>query len=868
MKLPAARWKRWLGGSVLAAAVLVGLYLGARYSAWPAFKAWRITRMNREARAFLTRGDLPNALLTARKSLQSSSRNPEAWRIAAATAAARQEPSAVWYQDNLCQEEPSKENQLELIRLCLRFDLAGYALGAVKRLETQAGEDPEFHRLAAQAYLRTGQPLAAKLHLDVLTRLQPADGTAQLDLAEIELANDPARKDAALRARVLALAERPDLSERALKLLLRDNLAGSVTAGTAELVRRLQLIPSLDVPGRLLVIQSQLLIGQPETGRLLAQLQAEVADKPADVTRVIDFLTRTGRVAQVQPWVATLPAATRKDEEVQHRVAEALLTLHDAPGLVAYLANTSWAKNEYLREALLAHAYRDEGRSADFEEAWKRALLGLGSDLRKTSALLARADEWRWVTERHDVVWKLFNLMPANESVQQILVTWERRQGNTANLNRLFTRIMEVEPANEEVRNNLAYTSLLLDSNVTRAGLIAKNLAVANPKNPYYASTYALALYKQGRVAEALARLDALTASERVDPVRMLLRAMCLAALGQAAPASDLINDVVVTDMLPEEKRLAEGVNTAIARLDRLQGNRSRLLAYRQGQEKGSAAAGWLALVATGVRQSASTDMQLADSLYAAPDWAGLQELLRTTNWKGEEYLRSALLAYVLRRQGDQLQSEQVWRQALALADGDPARLQNLEALVGEWKWPAERMATLNLIFERNPGDTHQLAELLRYYRDAGRTADLQRVLSLYVGENTDPTDESVALAYYNLLLDTNVARSHVAARNAFEAEPADPVRRMVYAFSLWKQQRAAEAMPVLSGVKPGAKSELISIPLLRAVIQTQMGAREEAQASLAQFKAGSALPEEVALATKISGLLSAQAEPVKPPQT
>jgi len=865
MKLPAKlRVKHWLAIGVLAVAVLGGGYYVARYQAWPAVKAWRIARMNREARAYLAQGDLSNALLTARKSLQSSTQNPDGWRVAAATAAARNETNAVWYQDSLCRDEPTKGNYFELIRLCLRFDVAEYALAAVKHLTPLADNDPEFHRLAAQVYRRSGQLKQSRLHLERLTQLAPADHAAELDLAEIDFAATPGRRDPALRAKVLALADQPDLRGRALTLLLRDNLSRPESADTADLVRRLQLTPELDLPARLLIVQGLSRLGQPEAEPSLAQLQVEVATNPADVTRVIDFLVRNGRSKEIQPWVATLPPATRQDENVQRAVAETLLALRDAPGLVAALRDTTWPKNDFLREAMLAYAYRAQGRSSDFEGAWKRALLGVGSDLRKTSGLLARVDEWRWVPERHEVVWKLFTLVPTNESVQDILLRWERSQGNTANLKKLFTRIVEVRPTNI-AQNNLAYTSLLLDSNVARASQVAKTLAQALPQNPYYATTYALALYMQGHFAEALARLEALRPSQRVEPVRMMYEARCLAALGQAGAASDLINGVVTADLLPEEKRFVEEVYGTIARLDRTQGNRSRLMAFHQGQETASSASGWLALVAPGVRTSATSDMQLADSFYAASDWTGLGDLLRATDWKSDDYLRSALQAYVLRRQSALSQSDQAWRQAVAVADRNLARLQNLHALVSEWKWPGERLETLNLIFERNPGDVRVLAQLLHQYRETRRTADLQRVLSRYVGENTDTTDESVVLAYYNLLLDTNVARSLVAARNAFEVTPADPVRRAVYAFSLSKQRRAAEAVPVLAGLPAGATSDLVSIPLLRAVIQAQVGARDEARASLAQFNAASALPEESALAAKISKELSEQAAAAKP---
>ncbi len=53
MKLRSIRLKAWLLGGVLAAVVLGAGYYGARHYLWPAVKTWRVTRMNREASAFL-----------------------------------------------------------------------------------------------------------------------------------------------------------------------------------------------------------------------------------------------------------------------------------------------------------------------------------------------------------------------------------------------------------------------------------------------------------------------------------------------------------------------------------------------------------------------------------------------------------------------------------------------------------------------------------------------------------------------------------------------------------------------------------------------------------------------------------------------
>ncbi len=866
MKSKSTRWRRWLLGSVLAVILLGAGYYGLRHVAWPAIKTARVERMNREARAFLVAGDPANALLVARKSLKSSTRNPAAWRIAAEASLARERPDTLWYQDNLCREEPTRENRLELIRLALHFGVPGYATGTLRTLAETAREDPVFHRLAAQVCARTGQAVAARYHLEELTRLEPSDQTAQLDLAEVALAADPERLDPGLRPRVLALADEPALRVRALALLLRENLAARLLPGTAELVSRLQAERASEMPVRLLVLEGLFLLQRPEAAAMLAALQVEVAAQPADAARVIHFLTRTGRAAAVQPWVASLPAASRGVESVQHGVAEALLVLGDAPGLEAHLRGLRWPERDYLREALLAYAYRAQGRSADFSAAWRLALVGTGSDLRKTATLLARVDGWRWVNERHDVIWRIFALNPANESVQHALILWERHQGNTANLHRLFARIVEVTPADEVARNNFAYTGLLLDANVGRAGLIAAELVAAKPDNPYYRTTHALALYKQGHPAEALARLDALTFSERAEPVRQLFRALCLVALGRAAPAADLMQGLVRTEMLPEEKRLAEGVIAEIARLDRASGNRIRLLASGSGAGAEHRAAGWLALVAPATRQAASTDMQLADSLLAAPDWAGLGELLRATNWPEANHLRAALQARVAREAGDILESQSQWRQALALADRNLGRLQDLRALATGWAWTTERLETLNLIFERDAGDLRLLAELLEHYRAARRTTEMRRVLGLHLAGATDPSDAAVAHAYYSLLLDTNLAQAHVAARRAFEAAPADDGRRMVYVFSLWKQQRAAEARPLLAAVKPAAVSALVPIPLLRATIQAQLGDTAGARASLGEFDPAIALPEESALADRLARQLALDVADLKSP--
>jgi len=390
------------------------------------------------------------------------------------------------------------------------------------------------------------------------------------------------------------------------------------------------------------------------------------------------------------------------------------------------------------------------------------------------------------------------------------------------------------------------------------ATLMASELAAKHPDNPFFKTTHALALFKRGDAAGALAVLDRLSPGERGEPVRELLRAQCLAALGRLESAQDLLDGAALADLLPEELRMASDARLELAERRRELGNRTRLLAQDGGAEPALFA--WLDAVDEATRTAATTDMRLAESLQVAGDYEGLLSLLSVGRWQSADYLRHTLRAYVFRRADRLRESNEAWRQALALAGRDKQRLLNLSSLVTRWSWKAEQMDTLNRRFESEAGDRALLTQLRNHYRDTRSTSDLLRVLGLHLSAVPSASDEAVEHAYYSLLLNTNVARAEVAARGAFEAAPTDVRRRMVQAFSLLKQQRAAEALPLLA-VSPETSTnlpELKPLPLLRAAVLASLGDVAAARASLDAFDLQSALPEEAALAERLARELAA----------
>lgn len=858
--------KIWLIGGAAGVVILAGAAILLRPYVGPAFKNWRVTKMNAEARGFLASGDTANALLLTRKSLAVVPGSLEAWRIGIAAAKLKKTPDVIFYQENLCRLEPTKANYIELIKLSLEFRAYNYALDAIKATAKESSGDPEYHRLAVELYERLGRGTAAKYHLISLISLVPGDRSVQLKLATIEIKEDPQRKNRDLRSRVRGLAEDPALRASALSVLLREAIDAKLSVEAAELLGRLKSLPELSVERQLLTIEASALVTPDSVEDLLATIQTKVADSPAEVIKILDFLRRTDAAKQAWSWYQKLPEKTRENGEVMRAAAENLFAVQDWVALENFTKGGNWGDSNYVRSVFLAYSYRKLGRTAGFSEAWKSAVIGAGVDIppgngiRKLADLMMRVDAWKWEEEHFDVLWKIFALLPRNLEVQQQLIAWERRQNRTASLNKIFATILQLNPGDPVTTNNLAYTNLLMDSNVAQSYLMADALVKANPGNPYFATTRALALYRQGKFTEALEQMQSLGFAARSVPERMLLHAVFLAKAGEAEKAADLLSGLIAGNLLPEEKKLRDLALADIAQAQRMQGNRSRLQALKRGAETG----GWLGLLDPATQRDATVDMQLADSAYATGDLAGLSELLQKAEWGNFQYLGAALSTYVKRQRDGADAGRDSWRRTLLLADKDAASLQNLIRLLALWTWEPERIEALGRLFERNPKDRLVLVELLKHFRENKRTANILRVLSTHLAQLAGDSDVRADFAYYSLLTGQNSSQAQVAAKQGYDVEPDNVKRGLVQAFSLWKEKRFGEAAALIKSLPQNVRVEDLPRALITAAIEAETAAPEVARASLDAFEPNTALAEEVVLAEQVAQRIAAREKAAK----
>jgi cellulose synthase operon protein C len=840
--------------AVIAAAVVLIVAIGvagALLVAKPMYKSWREKRANNVAREFLQKGDYPNAMLAVRKTLGYNQNNIDAWKLAVEISEKQGTPDVIFYQQHLSNAEPTFANRLKHIQLAVKFHAYKEAEATIEKVGAEGGKSPEFLDLAAQISRRTGNATKAKYYLMSLVSLQPSNTKARFELAQLRLLEGVNENKPSIRAEIRNLATDPELRQRALALLLSDSLQAQNSSESLELADQLADIKDAVPPTQVLVVEAYRRFAPSKfTGQLKA-LQTAFRDEPAKVIILTNYLVGNEMAAETRTWIDSLDEKVKNNEGVQVTYAYALLILKDWPAMETFLRGCKWVENEFARHALLAFRYRVSGRDREFNEEWRLAVIEIGNNPRRLQTLLTQVTSWSWQDQRFELLWKRFMLEPSNASIRNQLIVWEKSRGNTAGLNRLFARLVENDQNDMDAKNNYAYTSMLLGINLDRAYQSAHDAHQSNPKNPFYATTHAFALYRQGKYEEALEVMQAMGVAAITVPERTLLQSVILIANRKFEEGASMAMPLKLDAFLPEERRLLTDSLANVDRSRREIGSAARLAALTATPSADRKS--WLGLLPVALREKPTVQMELAESLYGSDDYKGLEAALKNERWEQREFLRQSLLAYAQRQQDKESDARTTWRIAVAAAGGNSTNQSTLAELAHRWGWTPEYIDLLSKMFQRDPSDAKAFGELVDYYTKGNQTADLAGLYSKRLEVNPNDADAKSRFAYYSLLTNSNVTRAHLFAKESYEQAPENPFRAKVYAFSLYKQTRGADALQVLSKFADERESGPLQASLLRAAVAAQQNQAREARTHLGAFDASSALPEETQLAESIA---------------
>ena len=552
-----ALWRKWLIPAI-AIAIVGGLLF------YPVRIAYRHYKEKHDlvlARQFFSSGDHRSAVLAARQVLAVNATNTEACWVLAEIADLSQSPATLDWRQRLVEIAPTVENRLQLAEAGLRYQSPPYPLAnhiMSELSKTSATNLAFFHAVIAEGALAQRQLVVAQTELATAVRLNPTNRIYQLNLASVRLSSADAATLELARTQLKSFLADTNFAPVALRALVADQLAHNNPAAARSFSEQLIKLASVTLTDRLQHLAILQKIPGTDFAAQLTSLQ-QTATNAATIFQVAAWMQANGQAAAAAAWLARLPAPLSSQPTVQLARANALEAQQDWAALRQFCTRGKWEELDFMRFALLAHAWAQLGETAVAQGNWHTAVDAAGNRLGALSGLLELTARWKMPEARLDLFWLLLQKFPRERWVSAALEQQCFNTGDTAGLRRIYQQMAAVFPSDASFNNNYAYTSLLLRKNQGEAENLAARLYAQAPENPAIVSTYAFALHLRGHEAEALAAMRKLKPAVLQQPALALHYGILLAATGQTAEAKPFLALARTgTGLLPEEKRLLD----------------------------------------------------------------------------------------------------------------------------------------------------------------------------------------------------------------------------------------------------------------------------------------------------------------------
>ncbi len=545
-------WRVIILAGVLVAVGLIGA------GGWIATKSYRQNRTVNRAQEFLDAKDYIQAAMSATWALQLDPKDTEATRILAEVNAAQGQKQEIAWRGRLVEFLPTDlDARLKWATAALNHREIQVAEQALAGLTAEQKNTAAYHEIAARLAAMLRQDKALETSVAESVRLDPDNELYQLELAALRLGSDkPATRDLA-RDEIERLASSAKTSRPALNVLIRDALLRGDTARALAFAEKLNALPGVTFEDRMTYLRLLRQLNRREFWWCLAQMQTEALASENEIPALMTYLNKSGLPGATIVWGRGLPEERRARSLVGVALAEAFLMLKDWEGLRTQVKFGGWKDLEFQRLALLARLAREEGDLPGASAQWKAALVASSGRPEDLATLARLATAWKWDDEANAALWQIAR-GPSNQmAALRSLSRSYQVSGDTRELLNVANRMIEVEPDNHYGKNNAAYLSLLLDVEKERAHALAREVYVADSKNPAFVSTYALALHLLGKSPEGLKLMQALPPKALEVPAHAFSYGVLLAAADQRDEATRFLNLAEKSSILfPQEKAL------------------------------------------------------------------------------------------------------------------------------------------------------------------------------------------------------------------------------------------------------------------------------------------------------------------------
>jgi len=512
-----------------------------------------------QAQAFLAAGDYRSAMLSARTALLLNPANVSACRVMATIADLSRSPAVLDWQREIVRLDPTVENKLQLAAAALRYQPPPFPITAqiLEELAPAATNRAAYQVVAASLALSRHKMAVAEIHFATACQLEPTNRQFELNLAIIRLGGTNAAKAADARRQLEQFCTDTNFGPAALRALVVDRLAQLDLAAANDFSTRLLASPQAGLGDQLQQLEILQQLKSPAFRfRLQAVQQLTSTNAPA-VAAVAAWMQANHLLSESVAWLTHLPAAIQSTSPVRLALADGYLQGRDWPKLRDFVSVGNWGELDFLRLALVSRAWSELDIKPVADSNWGAAVTAAGNRFSALTTLLGLAEQWQLPAQKEALLERIVGKFPQEHWAQQALEQSYFTAGKTLELYQLYTRLFSQFPRENGVKNNLVATSLLLKTNLARAGQWAAEVYAQTTNDPVIASTYAYALHLQGRDAEGLAALQKLTPAQLNNPSIAFYYGLLLAATGKSAEAASYFKIArTQAKLLPEEQQL------------------------------------------------------------------------------------------------------------------------------------------------------------------------------------------------------------------------------------------------------------------------------------------------------------------------
>ncbi len=541
------------------------LVAGGGVAGYKLYLPRRVDGLTRAAREAVERGDFLEASLKARRALQIAPDHAPAFVLMAEICERIRNPEAVTWRERVADlAGGNAESLIACAYTALSFGKPTAARKALARVPRVDRKRADFLAVSGVVAIDAEKFEEAEAFCAEAVRVDPKNPAHRLSLGAAQVHSKEYFTREAGRRLLADLASHPAFGASALRILALSYEASNEPQAALRISQQLAAVPDHTFLDELLRLRLLHSTGGDAFLETLATLEEKAAKNGRDAGALVFWMSGANLAAHAVEWAVQRAPQVSLMPEVHSPLAGCYLMLHDWPALLAITKNGPWPQAEHIRHAYRARAFREQGHASLARTEWELAMTATSGRADAIKWLAKIAIDSGWDEEADQALWAAIEKTQDSAWAVERLGRRYHDSKNTDGLRRIAARLIETSPSDENIQNDFAYLSLLLDKDSARAASIARDLYSRHPDNAAYTSTHALALHGAKRFAEALQALEALPAAQLEQPAIALFYGLILSANRDPEKARRYLELSRQAQLLPEEARLLAKATQAL----------------------------------------------------------------------------------------------------------------------------------------------------------------------------------------------------------------------------------------------------------------------------------------------------------------